>query len=92
MVFDTNNMLAGSAILLGVTQMALNIINIDDYKIDKHTHTYLYLGILASSTWLIYQYRKGANYSALYSTIALLSQLFILHKVNSKERERVERY
>lgn len=92
MVFDTNNMLAGSAILLGVTQMVINIINVDDYKINKHTHTYLYLGILASSTWLIYQYRKGANYSALYSTIALLSQLFILHKVNSKERERVERY
>ncbi len=92
MVIDTNTVLAGSAILMGMSQMVINIINVDDYKINKHTHTYLYLGILASSTWLIYQYRKGANYSALYSTIALLSQLFILHRVNSKERERFEIY
>ena len=92
MVIDTNTVLAGSAILMGMSQMVINIINVDDYKINKHTHTYLYLGILASSTWLIYQYRNGANYSALYSTIALLSQLFILHRVNSKERERFEIY
>ena len=36
MVIDTNTVLAGSAILMGMSQMVINIINVDDYKINKH--------------------------------------------------------
>jgi len=37
------------------------------------------LSILASMLWLSYQYRKGANFSAVYTGLGLLLNLYLLH-------------
>lgn len=84
---QTNDLLAGSAITLGISQMIINMYNVKNYTIDKNTYTYLYIGIVASFLWLTYQYRKGSNYSAIYSVMALFSQIYVLYKVSSKDRE-----
>ncbi len=84
----SDDFIAGSAITLGISQMVLSVIDAKDRKVDENTYMYLYMGILASILWLIYQYKKGSNYSALYSIIGLFSQLYILYKVSSTERSR----
>jgi len=84
----SDDFIAGSAITLGISQMVLRAINAKDYEVDENTYMYLYMGILVSILWLIYQYKKGSNYSALYSIIGLFSQLYILYKVSSTERSR----
>jgi hypothetical protein len=48
----------------------------------------LYLGVLASLMWLVYQARKGANASALYSGAALVLQLYLITAVYHRDRER----
>ena len=83
-----SDLLAGSALTLGMIQTILRTINVDEYPVGKHTLTYLYMGILGNILWLTYQYKKGSNYSAIYSTVALLSQLYILYNVSSTERSR----
>jgi hypothetical protein len=84
---QANDLLSGSAIILGMSQMIINMYNVKNYTIDKHTYTYLYLGIVGNFLWLTHQYRNGSNYSAMYSTVALFSQIYILYKVSSKDRE-----
>ena len=88
MVIPGNDLIAGSAITLGIIQMIVRAINVDALPVGEHTMYFLYMGILGNILWLTYQYRKGANYSAMYSTVALLSQLYILYKVSSTERSR----
>ena len=83
-----SDLLAGSALTLGMIQTILRTINVDEYPVGKHTLTYLYMGILGNILWLTYQYKKGSNYSAIYTTVALLSQLYILYNVSSTERSR----
>ena len=85
MVIPGNDFIAGAALTLGMIQMIVNTINVDEYPVGKHT---MYMSILANILWLTYQYRKGSNYSAIYSSVALLSQLYILYKVSSTERSR----
>jgi hypothetical protein len=48
----------------------------------------LYLGVLASLMWLVYQARQGANASALYSGAAFLLQLYLITAVYHRDRER----
>jgi lipid-A-disaccharide synthase-like uncharacterized protein len=71
---------AAAAVAIGLYQMY------DQYKIGDTrgtTKKYIYLSILASTLWLTYQYRKGANFSALYTGVGLLLNLYILNlKVN----------
>jgi lipid-A-disaccharide synthase-like uncharacterized protein len=88
MVIPGNDLIAGSALTLGMIQMIIRAINVDEYPVGKHTMPFMYMSILANILWLTYQYRKGSNYSAIYSSVALLSQLYILYKVSSTERSR----
>ena len=71
---------AAAAVTIGLYQMY------DQYKNSDTrgtTKKYIYLSILASTLWLTYQYRKGANFSALYTGVGLLLNLYILNlKVN----------
>ena len=87
---QTNNILAGSGIILGIAQMLINMHNANKITIDEYTYPYLYLGIITSFIWLMYQYKNGSNYFALYSSTALFSQVYILYKLSSKHRERIE--
>ena len=70
MVIPGNDLIAGSAITLGTIQMIVRAINIDSLPVGENTMYFLYMGIIGNILWLTYQYRKGANYSAMYSTVA----------------------
>jgi len=84
----SDDFIAGSAITLGIIQMVLKTFNVKDFEADENAYMYLYMGILGSILWIIYQYKKGANYSTVYSIVGLFSQLYILYKVSSTERSR----
>lgn len=72
---------AAAAVSIGLYQMY------DQYKTGDTqgaTRKYIYLSIMASLLWLSYQYRKGANFSAVYTGVGLLLNLYIL---NLKEKD-----
>lgn len=85
MKLTLNNWLATLAVSLGVSQIFLTIkdANQND-KIKDYNINYILLGILSSMIWLTYQYRIGANYSAIYTSMFLLSQIYLLHSILSK--------
>ena len=87
---DTDSTIAFSAILIGMTQMAFNFNDIR-YTTDFSNYRFEYtiLGIIGSSLWSIYQYRKGSNFSAVYSGSAVILGFYILHRIlkNKKEKE-----
>lgn len=85
MKLTLNNWLATLAVSLGVSQIFLTIkdANQND-KIKDYDINYILLGILSSMIWLTYQYRTGANYSAIYTSMFLLSQIYLLHSILSK--------
>ena len=73
---NVDNFLAGTAVGLGLYQMVDNL-----GDVDKLSVKYLMIGILANILWILYQSRKGANYSALYTGIGLVFQLYALNQV-----------
>ena len=91
MTDGTTNAIAGAALALGLTQMMINMKNIyETDDVSSFTYPYVLLGISASTMWLVYQFRKGSNYSVVYSSVALLSQLYILQRLSSKEKVKAE--
>jgi len=77
---NADNFLAGTAIGLGLYQMVDNLRDVENLSTK-----YLMLGILANILWILYQTRKGANYSALYTGIGLIFQLYALNQVLLKD-------
>lgn len=90
-VSSTNDILAGTALSLGVGQMILSMKRVYDYDdVSSYSVPYLFVGILGSALWLTVQYKTGANYSSIYTSIALVSQLYILQRVVSKLKTKRE--
>jgi hypothetical protein len=75
-MMNIDNILAASAVSLGLYQM---VDRLDDVK--NLSVRYLMIGIVANILWILYQTRKGANYSALYTGIGLVFQLYALNQV-----------
>lgn len=71
-----DNFLAGTAVGLGLYQMVDGLGDVSNLSV-----RYLLIGILANILWIFYQARKGANYSALYTGIGLVFQLYALNQV-----------
>lgn len=92
MKLDANELLATTAIALGVGQMLQSLKEVHSTEnMSAHNFQSLFIGIVASSLWLVYQYRKGANYSAVYTSIGLVVQLYILQRLLSKSKERAKK-
>ena len=86
-----DDFLAMSAISLGVGQILVHIKDIyvtDD--VSSYSIQSLLIGITSSVLWLIYQARKGANYSVVYMSAFLVSQLYILQRLVSKLKTKSE--
>tara|TARA_B100001113_G_scaffold349950_1_gene346218 strand:+ start:1252 stop:1551 length:300 start_codon:yes stop_codon:yes gene_type:complete len=86
---NTDDRLAFIAITIGLAQMIMltnKLINTED--ISYYTYDYVVLGIIASTIWIIYQYRKGSNFSVLYSTAGLLLGLYILQRLLKEKGEQ----
>ena len=73
---NADNFLAGTAVGLGLYQMVDRLGDVENLSVK-----YLMIGILANILWILYQTRKGANYSALYTGIGLVFQLYALNQV-----------
>jgi len=77
---NVDNFLAGTAVGLGLYQMVDRLGEVENLSVK-----YLMIGILANILWISYQARKGANYSALYTGIGLVFQLYALNQVLLKD-------
>ena len=56
---------------------------VDDEPVDKKM---LYLALVSSSLWLVYQYRRfGTNISTVYTFAGIIVQLYILKKILDRE-------
>lgn len=80
---DIDRTLAGSAIALGLYQMVDGLGDVSNVSF-----RYLMTGILASILWILYQTRKGANYSAIYTGVGLVFQLYALNQVLLRDKKR----
>lgn len=87
----TDDFLAMSAISLGVGQI---LVHLKDVYVSDDVSSYsmqsILIGITSSVLWLIYQARKGANYSVVYMSAFLVSQLYILQRLVSKLKTKSE--
>jgi len=85
---DTDDKIAFVAIVIGLAQMVMlvnKLTNTDD--ISYYSVNYVVAGIAASILWIIYQYRKGANFSVVYSTAGLFIGLYILQRILEEKRD-----
>ena len=85
---DTDDKIAFVAIVIGLAQMLMlvnKLINTDD--ISYYSVNYVVACIMASILWIIYQYRKGANFSVVYSTAGLFIGLYILQRVLKEKKD-----
>ena len=79
---DTNDKIAFAAVLIGMGQMGMltnKLMNTKD--ISYYSTEYVVSGIIASILWTVYQYRKGSNFSAIYSSAGLFLGLYILQRL-----------
>ena len=86
---DTDDKIAFIAIIIGLTQMLMlvkKLLNTED--ISYYSMEYVTFGIISSSLWTVYQYRKGSNFSVLYSTAGLLLGMYTLQKVLKERRDK----
>lgn len=79
---NVDNFIAGTAVGLGLYQMVDRMGDINSLSVK-----YLMIGILANILWIFYQTRKGANYSAIYTGIGLIFQLYALNQVLLRDQD-----
>jgi hypothetical protein len=80
---NVDNVLAGTAVTLGLYQMYDRLEEVDNLSV-----RYLMIGIVANILWILYQTRKGANYSAVYTGVGLVFQLYALNQVLLRDTKR----
>ena len=86
---ETDDKIAFVAITIVLAQMIMHfnkIYNSDDLSF--YSIQYIVAGISASLLWMVYQYRKGANFSVMYSTAGLLLGMYTLQKVLKDKRSK----
>jgi hypothetical protein len=86
------DILALSAVSLGVFQLMVSFRDLlKTDNVESYSVPYISLGLLSSSLWITYQYKKGANYSVIYSSLVFAIQLYILSRLLSKAKTREKR-
>ena len=90
---DTTDSLPIIAISIGLYQMFYNFNKVRKSDVDiEFDIVYILSGIIASLLWTVYQFRKGANMSAVYSAAGLFLGMYTLLKMlkstpaNKKEK------
>jgi len=88
-----NDKIAFTAVMIGMVQLLMlgkKIKNTED--LSYYSFDYIILGIISSTLWIIYQYRKGSNFSVLYSSAGLLLSLYILKRLLKDRKIKKEKY
>jgi hypothetical protein len=79
---DTTDSLPIIAISIGLYQMFYNFNKVRKSDVDiEFDIVYILSGIIASLLWTVYQFRKGANMSAVYSAAGLFLGMYTLLKM-----------
>ena len=90
---NTDDKIAFIAITIGLAKMLMlvkELINTDD--ISNYSLEYVICGIIASTLWIVYQYRKGANFSVVYSSAGLSIGLYVLQRLIKERKPEKEKY
>ena len=79
---DLNEIISSVAFGMGFLQM-YHQVNKQEEQVDKKM---LYMALVASFLWVIYQYRKfGMNISTVYTSVGFIVQLYILKRILEKD-------
>jgi lipid-A-disaccharide synthase-like uncharacterized protein len=82
---DTNSEhLATIAIGIGLYQMINHFKKVyksEPEELNYYSIEYVFLGVIASLLWTVYQFRKGSNISVVYSTASLFLSMYTLLKM-----------
>ena len=70
-----DNAIVTAALAIGVYQMFESYKNRE--KLTRENLTYISLGALASTLWLVHQTMNGSNAAAAYTAVGLLFQLYL---------------
>lgn len=83
---NTNEIISSIAFGIGCIQMYNQVVISD--TLGKEAKNMLLLSTVASSLWVIYQYRRfGLNISTVYTSAGLIVQLYVLRKILVKEND-----
>ena len=84
-----NDIINKSFLLIGNNKLITMISTIMiTFLLSYYSIQYVVAGISASLLWIIYQYRKGANFSVLYSTAGLLLGMYTLQRVLKERKDK----
>lgn len=89
MKLQSEDFIATTAVALGTGQLLVHMVDV--YKRDdvsSYNYPSLLIGITGSLLWTVYQIRKGANYSAVYSAAGLIAQLYILQRLLANRKNK----
>jgi uncharacterized protein with PQ loop repeat len=79
---DLNEIISSVAFGMGFLQM-YHQVDKQEEQVDKKM---LYMALVASFLWVIYQYRKfGMNISTVYTSVGFIVQLYILKRILEKD-------
>ena len=79
---NLNEIISSVAFGMGFLQM-YHQVNKQEEQVDKKM---LYMALVASFLWVIYQYRKfGMNISTVYTSVGFIVQLYVLKRILEKD-------
>ena len=81
---DLNEIISSVAFGLGFLQMYDQVNKLEEQMDEKM----LYMALVASFLWVIYQYRKfGMNISTVYTSIGFIVQLYTLRSILRRKNQ-----
>jgi len=90
---DTDELIPFVAISIGLSHMIYHFKKVQEMDdLSYYSIEYTLSGILASVLWIMYQYKKGANYSVAYSGLGLFFSLYLFKRVLKDRADKYEKY
>lgn len=83
----TKHLVAAVAIVLGTGQMLLGMKDVylnDD--LTGYNFPSVFVGLVASSLWMVSQVSEGANFAAVSTSVGLVAQMYVLQRLISRAR------
>tara|TARA_R110002073_G_scaffold290603_1_gene455573 strand:+ start:814 stop:1074 length:261 start_codon:yes stop_codon:yes gene_type:complete len=82
---DLNEIISSVAFGMGFLQM-YHQVNKQEEQVEQVDKKMLYMALVASFLWVIYQYRKfGMNISTVYTSVGFIVQLYVLKRILEKD-------
>lgn len=76
---DLNEIISSIAFGIGFLQMYHEVKRSEEKTGESRDMKMLYMALIASILWVVYQYRKfGMNISTIYTSVGLIVQLYVL--------------